>query len=66
MPKISHEILATMVGTTRSRISYFMNRFKDQGFIDYGKGMVVRPSQLVSGDKRVLARILKLECENPK
>lgn len=46
MPKISHEILATMVGTTRSRISYFMNRFKDKGFIDYGKGMVVRPSQL--------------------
>jgi CRP-like cAMP-binding protein len=46
MPKISHETLATMVGTTRSRISYFMNRFKDQGFIDYGKGIVVRPSQL--------------------
>lgn len=46
MPKISHETLATMVGTTRSRITYFMNRFKDQGFIDYGKGMVIRPSQL--------------------
>lgn len=46
MPKVSHETLATMVGTTRSRITYFMNKFKDQGFIDYGKGMVVRPSQL--------------------
>ena len=46
MPKISHETLATMVGTTRSRITHFMNKFKDQGFIDYGKGIVVRPSQL--------------------
>ena len=46
MPKISHETLATMVGTTRSRVTYFMNKFKDQGFIDYGKGIVVRPSQL--------------------
>lgn len=46
LPKISHEILATMVGTTRSRITYFMNKFKDQGFIEYGKGMEVHPSQL--------------------
>ena len=36
IPKISQETLAQMVGTTRSRISFFMNRFKKLGFIDYG------------------------------
>lgn len=36
IPKISHETLAEMVGTTRSRICFFMNRFKAAGFIYYG------------------------------
>ncbi len=36
IPKISHEILAEMVGTTRSRVSFFMKRFRDSGLIDYG------------------------------
>ena len=35
VPKISQETLAEMVGTTRSRICFFMNRFKKSGFIDY-------------------------------
>jgi CRP/FNR family transcriptional regulator, cyclic AMP receptor protein len=35
VPKMSHETLAEMVGTTRSRICFFMNRFKDSGFIYY-------------------------------
>jgi CRP-like cAMP-binding protein len=35
IPKVSHETLAEMVGTTRSRICFFMNRFKESGFIDY-------------------------------
>ena len=35
VPKMSHETLAEMVGTTRSRISFFMNRFKESGFIYY-------------------------------
>jgi CRP/FNR family transcriptional regulator, cyclic AMP receptor protein len=35
IPKMSHETLAQMVGTTRSRVSFFMNRFKRSGFIDY-------------------------------
>ena len=35
IPKISHEMLAEMVGTTRSRVSFFMNRFREWGFIDY-------------------------------
>jgi len=43
IPKISHETLAEMVGTTRSRVSFFMNRFKESGFIYYGhKGGVMR------------------------
>ena|SRR5579884_4177 len=35
IPKVSHETLAEMVGTTRSRITFFMNRFKKMGFVDY-------------------------------
>ena len=46
MPKISHDTLATMVGTTRSRITYFMNKFKKLGLIDYGKEMMIHPSRL--------------------
>jgi CRP/FNR family transcriptional regulator, cyclic AMP receptor protein len=43
VPKISHETLAEMVGTTRSRICFFMNRFKKSGFIYYGhKGNLLR------------------------
>jgi CRP/FNR family transcriptional regulator, cyclic AMP receptor protein len=39
VPKISQETLAEMVGTTRSRVSYFMNRFRKLGFIDYAGGL---------------------------
>ena len=35
IPKVSQETLAAMVGTTRSRVSYFMNRFRKMGFIEY-------------------------------
>jgi CRP/FNR family transcriptional regulator, cyclic AMP receptor protein len=47
--KISQETLAEMIGTTRSRVSFFLNRFRDLGFIDYdgGAGMQVH-SSLVS------------------
>ena len=38
VPKISHETLAEMVGTTRSRVCFFMHRFKQSGFIDYELG----------------------------
>jgi CRP/FNR family cyclic AMP-dependent transcriptional regulator len=38
IPKISQEALAEMVGTTRSRVSFFMNRFRKLGFIDYQAG----------------------------
>jgi CRP/FNR family cyclic AMP-dependent transcriptional regulator len=39
VPKISQETLAEMVGTTRSRVSFFMNRFRKLGFIDYSGGL---------------------------
>src|SRR5437762_1850268 len=38
VPRISQETLAEMVGTTRSRVSFFMNRFRKLGFIDYAGG----------------------------
>jgi CRP/FNR family cyclic AMP-dependent transcriptional regulator len=43
--KMSQETLAEMIGTTRSRVSYFLNRFRGLGFIDYdGEGMHVNSS----------------------
>ena len=38
IPAISQETLAEMIGTTRSRVSFFMNRFRKLGFIDYRAG----------------------------
>jgi CRP/FNR family transcriptional regulator, cyclic AMP receptor protein len=38
IPKISQEMLAEMIGTTRSRVSFFMNKFRKLGFIDYHAG----------------------------
>jgi CRP-like cAMP-binding protein len=38
IPRLSQETLAEMVGTTRSRVSFFMNRFRRLGFINYGAG----------------------------
>ena len=47
VPKISQETLAEMVGTTRSRVSFFMNRFRKLGFFDYnGGGLQVHTSLL--------------------
>jgi CRP/FNR family transcriptional regulator, cyclic AMP receptor protein len=47
IPKMSQETLAEMVGTTRSRVSFFMNRFRKLGFVDYGgSGMKVHSSLL--------------------
>jgi CRP/FNR family cyclic AMP-dependent transcriptional regulator len=47
IPQISQETLAEMIGTTRSRVSFFMNRFRKLGFVDYGgNGMHVHSSLL--------------------
>jgi CRP/FNR family cyclic AMP-dependent transcriptional regulator len=46
LPKISQETLAEMVGTTRSRVNFFMNKFKKLGFINYDGGLHVHDSLL--------------------
>ena len=46
VPKINQETLAEMVGTTRSRVSFFMNRFRKLGFIHYNGGLQVHSSLL--------------------
>jgi CRP/FNR family cyclic AMP-dependent transcriptional regulator len=46
IPKISQETLAEMVGTTRSRVSYFMNRFREIGFVRYNGELEVHSSLL--------------------
>jgi len=50
IPRISHQTLAEMVGTTRSRVCFFMKRFKESGFIDY-----VHKSRLVRVHRTLLA-----------
>jgi CRP-like cAMP-binding protein len=46
IPKISQEVLAEMVGTTRTRVNFFMNRFRKLGFIEYNGSIQVHPSLL--------------------
>jgi CRP/FNR family cyclic AMP-dependent transcriptional regulator len=46
IPKISQEVLAARVGTTRSRINFFMNKFRKLGFIEYNGGLKVHSSLL--------------------
>jgi CRP-like cAMP-binding protein len=46
VPMLSHETLAEMVGTTRSRISHFMNKFRTMGLIDYNGELTVRTELL--------------------
>src|SRR6202051_2364531 len=59
IPKISQETLAEMIGTTRSRVSFFMNRFRGLGFLDYGaSGLQVHSSQFTA--KRRSSRLNSL------
>jgi CRP/FNR family transcriptional regulator, cyclic AMP receptor protein len=46
LPKMSQEVLAEMVGTTRSRVNFFMNKFRKLGFIEYNGGLKVHDSLL--------------------
>jgi CRP/FNR family cyclic AMP-dependent transcriptional regulator len=48
IPKISQETLAEMIGTTRSRVSFFMNRFRTMGFIKYSTGAMQIHSSLLN------------------
>ncbi len=58
VPKIRQEVLAEMIGTTRSRVSFFMNRFRKLGFIHYSGGLQV--PQLAA--QRRSARLAVLSC----
>jgi CRP/FNR family cyclic AMP-dependent transcriptional regulator len=46
VPKLSQTSLAEIVGTTRGRVSFFMNKFRKLGFIDYNGGIKIRPALL--------------------
>ena len=46
LPKVSQETLAEMIGTTRSRVNFFMNKFKKLGFIQYNGGLHINTSLL--------------------
>jgi len=46
LPKLSQETLAEMVGTTRSRVNFFMNKFRKLGLIDYNGGVTINSSLL--------------------
>ena len=46
VPKVSQEMLAEMIGTTRSRVNFFMNKFRGLGFIKYNGGLQVNTSLL--------------------
>ncbi len=46
LPKVSQELLAEMIGTTRSRVNFFMNKFRKLGFIEYNGGLKINNSLL--------------------
>jgi CRP-like cAMP-binding protein len=46
LPKVSQETLAAMIGTTRSRVNFFLNKFRKLGFIDYNGGIRVHSALL--------------------
>jgi CRP/FNR family transcriptional regulator, cyclic AMP receptor protein len=46
LPKLSQEVLAEMVGTTRSRVNFFMNKFRKLGFIDYNGALKINNALL--------------------
>ena len=62
IPKISQETLAAMIGTTRSRVSFFMNRFRKLGFIEYNGRIKVHKSLL---NAVLLDRLPEVNPERP-
>ena len=57
-PRISQQTLADMIGTTRSRVNFFMNKFKKLGYIECSNGLKVNDSLLsvILRDERVAVR----------
>jgi len=62
IPKISQETLAEMIGTTRSRVSFFMNRFRKLGFIEYNGRIKVHTSLL---NALLLDQLSEVDPERP-
>ena len=62
IPKISQETLAEMIGTTRSRVSFFMNRFRKLGFVEYNGRIKVHKSLL---NAVLLDRFSEVSPERP-
>ncbi|MGH9713096.1 MAG: Crp/Fnr family transcriptional regulator [Candidatus Acidiferrales bacterium] len=46
LPKVSQQVLAEMIGTTRTHVNYFMNKFRKMGFIEYKSGLTINRSLL--------------------
>ncbi len=55
IPKVTQETLAEMIGTTRSRVSFFMNRFRKLGFVEYNGRIRVHKSLLRHNSARAAA-----------
>jgi CRP/FNR family cyclic AMP-dependent transcriptional regulator len=68
IPRITQETLAEMIGTTRSRVSFFMNKFRQHGFIDYNGRIRVHKSLLnvILYDQPNGANATAAELEEPK
>jgi CRP/FNR family cyclic AMP-dependent transcriptional regulator len=73
IPNITQETLAEMVGTTRSRVSFFMNRFRKLGFIHYNGGLQVHSSLLnvssslaQTGNSFAHRVVTELRCQEPR
>jgi hypothetical protein len=56
LPKVSQQMLAEMIGTTRPRVNFFMNKFRKLGFIKYNGGLQINTSLLSGADYTVSAR----------
>jgi len=61
LPRISQETLAEMIGTTRSRVNFFMNKFKKLGFIEYNGGLKVNHS----ADRHRSRVVFNAGCSEP-
>lgn len=46
IPSVTHEVLAELIGTTRPRVTFFMNKFRKLGLIEYNDGIIIRPALL--------------------
>jgi CRP/FNR family cyclic AMP-dependent transcriptional regulator len=44
--RLTHDMMAQMVGTTRSRVTFFMNKFRRQGWVEYGRSLLIYPGRI--------------------